>query len=462
VRKEFALLLPIDTLPRAFLRSIALLTLLSSACPYPATAQTKYSVTDIGTLPNGNATNANGINAAGEVVGFSYIATSNANTPYPVLFDGAIHQLGTAVGSAWAINNASQVVGVSADRAFLYDGTMHDLGLLPGHIHARALGINDSGIVVGESYNPSNIQTAFLYDGAMRDLGYLPGDTLSLANGINNDGMIVGGSGNFTSGFHTGHAFVYDGSFHYLGTLTGLNSSEATAINNLGKIAGFSWAGGAPSPAEYRAWLYDGTMHDLGAPGRQSLALAINDSGILVGGFYDLGEWHAFAYRNGEVHNLNDYLDASGAGWSLSQATAINASGQIAGWGFHRGRLTGFLLSPVNDNIPPLISGMPPVGCSLWPPNGKLVQVATVRAVDPESGLAVGSFRIAGSSNEESGANDILITPDGFGAFVIKLRADRLGKGAGRVYTLTATATDLAQNSSTVTTTCTVPHNKHR
>ena len=40
------------------------------------------------------------------------------------------------------------------------------------------------------------------------------------------------------------------------------------------------------------------------------------------------------------------------------------------------------------DQTPPVISGMPAFGCSLWPPNHKLVQVATVTAADALSGLA--------------------------------------------------------------------------
>jgi len=58
-----------------------------------ADAQTKYTVTDIGRLANGNAVYAN------------------------------------------AINNSGEVVGGSADHVFLYDGAMHDLGVFPGDIH---------------------------------------------------------------------------------------------------------------------------------------------------------------------------------------------------------------------------------------------------------------------------------------------------------------------------------------
>jgi hypothetical protein len=105
---------------------------------------------------------------------------------------------------------------------------------------------------------------------------------------------------------------------------------------------------------------------------------------------------------------------------------------------------------------------MPPAGCTLWPPNGKFVQVADVKASDALSGLAPGSFGVTATSNEPSdpATSDIAITPDGSGGFTVQLRADRLGTGNGRVYTLTATAKDLAGNTATGTGTCLVPHDQ--
>ena len=114
------------------------------------------------------------------------------------------------------------------------------------------------------------------------------------------------------------------------------------------------------------------------------------------------------------------------------------------------------------DKMPPVISGMPGASCSLWPPNHKLVQVAVVTAADALSGVAAGSFRVTGSSSEASspGEQDVVITPNGSGGFVVQLRADRSGNGPGRIYTLNATAMDLAGNIGTATATCEVPHDR--
>src|SRR5262249_55594986 len=89
-----------------------------------------------------------------------------------------------------------------------------------------------------------------------------------------------------------------------------------------------------------------------------------------------------------------------------------------------------------------------------------LVQVATITASDPESGIAPGSFNVTVSSNEPlvPYKQDIVITRNADGAFVVQLRAERSGQDKDRIYTLEATASDLAGNRTVSTATCVVPH----
>ena len=103
---------------------------------------------------------------------------------------------------------------------------------------------------------------------------------------------------------------------------------------------------------------------------------------------------------------------------------------------------------------------MPEAGTTLWPPNGKLVQVAVISASDVETGVA--SFDVTATSNEPSDPvnPDIVITGTGIAPRVVNLRAERLGTGPGRVYTITATATDGAGNQANATTTVIVPHDQ--
>jgi len=125
-----------------------------------------------------------------------------------------------------------------------------------------------------------------------------------------------------------------------------------------------------------------------------------------------------------------------------------------------RGRafeLYGELIFP-----PPVISGMPASGLTLWPPNNRMVTVATVRATDAETGVA--SFDVSASSNEPSdpAQPEIVITGRGVGPRTIQVRAARLGTGHGRTYKITATAINGAGKRATAATTVFVPHDQGR
>jgi hypothetical protein len=105
------------------------------------------------------------------------------------------------------------------------------------------------------------------------------------------------------------------------------------------------------------------------------------------------------------------------------------------------------------------ITGMPAAGCSLWPANGKLVTVATVSAL---SGLTTPSaFDVTGVSNEPANPGpDIVITGSGMQPRTVQLRAERSGGGDGRVYTITAAASNVNGDVNTAVATCAVPHDQ--
>jgi hypothetical protein len=112
------------------------------------------------------------------------------------------------------------------------------------------------------------------------------------------------------------------------------------------------------------------------------------------------------------------------------------------------------------DKTPPALSGLSAAGCTLWPPDRKFVTVATISAADSLSGLA--ALNVTGTSSEPMDPNDpdIVITGTGLQPRMVQLRADRLGTGRGRVYTINTVATDAAGNTMSATSTCTVPHDQ--
>jgi probable HAF family extracellular repeat protein len=171
-------------------------------------------VVDLGVLKGQKFSRANGINAIGQVVGYSGPQRDSSESK-AFLWTGqaGMLDLGTLGGSyaqAYAINDAGYITGTSettavvkTTHAFIYQQAvpylprMHDLGVLGGH-SSYGLAINANNHVVGYSTLKTNDQRvhAFLHNGKMIDLGSLGWkgtDTdVSVALGVNNVDQVVG------------------------------------------------------------------------------------------------------------------------------------------------------------------------------------------------------------------------------------------------------------------------------
>lgn len=115
----------------------------------------------------------------------------------------------------------------------------------------------------------------------------------------------------------------------------------------------------------------------------------------------------------------------------------------------------------VQDTEPPAIVSLVPSRSQLWPPNHALVPVTiAVRATD---NCEVMETRITGvRSNEPESGPGQQDAPDSVigGPLLVYLRAERLGGGAGRLYTITVRCTDSSGNIATQDVVVTVPHDR--
>jgi probable HAF family extracellular repeat protein len=199
-----------------------------------------------------------------------------------IMRDGVVTYIGPQT-EAYSINDVGQVTGSTwaghplEIHPFVYsNGTLTDIGLLPGATGAYGVAINNRGEVVGGATNGRS--NAFLYsEGQLHDLGTLGGPEESFATDINNYGVVVGGSGAIDG---RGHAFIYEhGTMLDLNMLVSFDSDllleAALAINDSGQIAAYGTFQG-----QYRAFLLTPTP----VPEPSTLAmLTVALTGLIVG-----------------------------------------------------------------------------------------------------------------------------------------------------------------------------------
>lgn len=254
---------------------------------------------------------------------------------------------------AYDLNNLGQIVGRRWDN--LAPGESHatlwepnalspiDLGDLPGSLDfSLAYNVNDKSNVVGFSYTDNELGysavRAFLWTAAdgMRDLGDLPGGfDYSRGYGINNLNQIVGSSSVTDYAYH--HAVLWDPQANYqpidLGTLAPYDTSVALAINDNGVIVGVSAFGNKDHGA---AVVWKGGAGLTALPSLpdclENRASSVNNRNQIVGSCLYTTGWPSL-YRAvfwGSDSSPIDIGDLPG-GYDSSLAYAINESGQVVG-----------------------------------------------------------------------------------------------------------------------------------
>lgn len=236
---------------------------------------------DLGTMPGGQNSGANGMNQTGSVIVGGAQTAEGGRAIRWTQSDG-MQSLGVLPGTGTSdakdvSSDGSVVMGTSDGRVFRWTqpSGMVEIAELPQAEHTlpRALSGDGSAFTGSIDLRNTNNTTVFRWtiSGGMQDIGTLPGGLTAEGFDISQDGsMIVGRS---ETGFTNSSAFLWTTSLgmvdlnSYLPTLgydlTGWTLRGATAISRDGKnIAGFGWFEG-----EERAWAVAGVP----APGTASV-----------------------------------------------------------------------------------------------------------------------------------------------------------------------------------------------
>ena len=331
-----------------------------------ATAQT-YTVIDV-SAPGGKPSFATGVNAGGQVSGYSTVGAKGALawrfTPGTGTLD--LGSFGGADSRALGINDAGQVTGYATDAAdlahgFVFSdaGGLTDIGGNGGGAPIVAQHLNAAGQVVGFSSDAGDEQAfRFSPPSLMLNLGTLPNapaPATAAAYGVNNAGRVVG-IGSSPSGFNRAFRTDANGAnLTDLGTLGG-DESWAYAINSADQVAGTA----SSLSIDLHAFLFSDVtgMTDLGTlGGYTSTAFALDSTGNVVGTAQDAtNAMHAFVWTLSlGMRDLNELVPVN-SGWVLTEARGINDSGQIVGNGLLNGQPRAFLLTPHTgpDSAPPV------------------------------------------------------------------------------------------------------------
>jgi probable HAF family extracellular repeat protein len=340
-----------------------------------AAAQT-YTIIDIGVLKGDNESSGFAINNLGEVVGCSdtknvqgYPCTGLVPGQHGFSWtqSGGMKDLGTLSGAtvsgAIGVNDSGTVVGYSNMKGQIATnfnavqwsstGAITNLGTLSGGSSSAAFEINSAGEITGDSFLSSGIVNATSWTSKkIKNLGALSKAIFTAGLAINDSGQIVGESVFGYGPPFTSHGFLWNGStMKDLGTLTGGITSVANAINTSGVIVGQS--DGSSTRGSWHAVLWNSAdkIQDLGTlpGGTYSIAFGVNDSSVVVGyGNLSNNAAHATVWTStGGMQDLNSLIP-SNSGWVLINANAVNNAGQITGYGTKGGYNHAFLLTPVN------------------------------------------------------------------------------------------------------------------
>ncbi|MCU7549933.1 T9SS type A sorting domain-containing protein [Chitinophagaceae bacterium LB-8] len=161
---------------------------------------------------------------------------------------------------------------------------------------------------------------------------------------------------------------------------------------------------------------------------------------------------------NGDLH-LQAGSPAIDAGLTSANTTTVDLEGKprvvngIIDMGAYEFQVTA---------APVVITSVTANPSTLWPPNHKMKEVEVTTVTTGGSGSTSCQITTVSSNESQNGGSKDDLSPDWqiMGNDKVLLRAERDGKGSGRIYTITVTCTDAIGSSDSKTVQVKVPHDQ--
>jgi len=290
------------------------------------------------------------LNNSGQIIGSATIGTAAAPTGYLRNANGSYTPIGGATATtnvtAIGLNASGQVVGYSALGGsyahavrWTSGGAVQDLGTYGGQLYSRANAINAGGTVVGYGYG-GGADTALLWSasGNVQSLGIA-----GQAKSINASGQVAGITAD-------GRGFLWSSgsATQYLNAPSGYNV-RITGINDLGQVAGYFLGSRIENDIAF-VWSGGTNYTQIGSADEFRLSYTTNNNNlgqnlIMMDDVFGLLNYYVWTEAAG-LQAIESPLTAAN-GWSNVYLTDINDLGQILGIGVYNSAWQTFLLNPV-------------------------------------------------------------------------------------------------------------------
>ena len=352
----------------AFTKFKRITTLLAgiSIASIPAVGQADWSITILGDFGGGYSTPWD-INDSGQIVGYAGHSDGTSHAFITGINGVGLTDLHNLVEAdklsysvASSINNSGQVVGWTEDHGFITGPNGVGLTKLdsPGGL-VMPYGINNHGQVVGtiQTDIPGTFDSeshAFITDpngvGITKIDEGSPAWDMARVVAVNDSGQVVGFFDNGQRHFMTGTngTGVID--------ITHMHNEyrvDASDINESGQVVGGYWD---TSNGDYYAYVTEpngsgftelGTLGGFG-----SFANGINNAGEVVGTAKTAdGDTHPFLFSHGGLTDLNMLDVVIATGLTDISVFDINNNGQLIGHGYDNFGVQAFMLSYTPDTV---------------------------------------------------------------------------------------------------------------